>query len=210
MTMIIKFRDTHSVDFDSLPDVSRLALAQAGFSHRLGNVVSSAVAARSIRTFKEALIAECGKDSDEVEKFDAMSAAEKSALGKKIRAKDPELAMEWEIEAREAVYLALIAGTVTLRGEGEEALSPLDRECRAIAKAQIVNIITTKLKVKVPKGDKTIKVPDPKTGEFVDRTMDEMIASRLAHAKFGPAIRAAAEEVLALRASASDEDDDAL
>ena len=210
MTMIIKFRDTHSVDFDSLPDVSRLALAQAGFSHRLGNVVSSAVAARAVRAIKEALIAKHGKDSDEVEKFDALDAAEKSALGKKFRAKEPEIAKEWEAEARESAFEALVDGTVTLRGEGEEALSPLDRECRAIAKAQIVNIITTKLKVKVPKGDKTIRVPDPKTGEFVDRTMDEMIASRLAHAKFGPAIRAAAEEVLALRASTSDDDDDAL
>ena len=142
---------TTEVDFDALPAVSQHALALRGLTHVLGNEVASKVHGWS------------QKEEQANSEDRATVKAWKEANAAAIEAKTAEFTAE--------SVKSLLDGTLGFRTGGPR-LTPLETIKRAIAKKQIVAILTA-AKIKVPTKDDTVKTPD---GEF---TMAQLVDRRL-------------------------------
>lgn len=147
----LTYGDNLSVDFAALPEASQFALAQRGFTHIFGNEVASRVHSWAG--------AEEQANSDDKATIKAWKDANPDKLAAQAAIVQADM------------LKALNEGTLGARVSGPR-LTPLDTMRRKIAREQIENILRTN-KIKVPKKDDKIKMPD---GEF---TMEELIVRRL-------------------------------
>jgi len=170
----LTYGDSIEVDFSALPEVSQFALAQRGLTHVLGNEVASRV-----HSWAQG---EGQANSEDRETVKAWKAANAAAITEKTNAVVADM------------LKALSEGTLGNRVSGPR-LTPLETLCNQIARREIETILRAN-KIKVPKGDDKVSMPD---GEF---TMADLIARRLAKESTGNAIRAAAEKELKARAKA--------
>lgn len=141
----------HEIDFDSLPDASKVAIVGRGLTHVFGNEVASRVHSWAM--------GETQANSDDK----AVVKAWKDSNATAISTQAAVVAL--------TMYDALVAGTLGNRASGPR-VTPLDAMRRKIAKGQIENILRAH-KIKVPTKDDKVKMPD---GEF---SMAELIDRRL-------------------------------
>lgn len=166
----LTYGDNLTVDFDTLPEASRFALAQRGFTHVFGNEVASRVHSWAG--------AEGQANSDDK----AAIKAWKEANPDKITAQTAAVQAD--------MLKALNEGTLGARVAGPR-LTPVETIANQMARKEIEDILRTN-KIKVPKKDDKVSMPD---GEF---TMAELVARRLA--KHGDRINKAAAAEAARRA----------
>lgn len=174
MTINLTYGDNLSIDFDSLPEASRVALAQRGFTHVMGNEVASRVHSWAM--------GEGQANSDDKAVVKAWKDANKDALAAQTTAVQADM------------LKALTDGTLGVRASSGPRLTPVETIANQMARKEIEDILRTN-KIKVPKKDDKVKMPD---GEF---TMAELVARRLA--KFGERINKAAAAEAARRAKAT-------
>jgi hypothetical protein len=174
MTIELKYAEI-TRDASTFPVPTIHALLSRGFSHVLGNEVSSKVVAQIRRLVKGD--SKVNPTTEQIKAFRAEFAARVA---------------QWEQEAEQAALKAMDEGTLGVRAIGSERaqrFSPLDRECRKIALAEVSAILTSN-KLAMPKGEGKVAFPN---GEAFTR--EELVARRLA--KHGERITKEAEKVLA-------------
>jgi hypothetical protein len=145
------------IDFDALPEISRLALVSRGVTHFLGNEQNSKAHSWAAAQVKGDSTVEPSRD--EVKEW---KAANEAAMVAKIA----ELAGE--------AVKSLIEGTVGARTSGPR-LTPIDTLIRQKAKVEVMAVLAG-VGAKFPKKDETIAFGDG------TRTGDQMIDNWLANA----------------------------
>ena len=110
----------------------------------------------------------------------------------KTEPSDEQIA-EWKASFQLAAMEKLLAGTLGVSAPRATSVDPVEREMDRLAAAEVRAILKAN-GLKVPKDDEAIEFANGTT-----RTMDEMIANRLAHAEHGPKIEAEARKNVAAR-----------
>lgn len=148
---------TFEIDFDALPEASKLALVSRGVTHFLGNEQNSK--GHSFAT------AQAKGDSAVDPSKDAVKAW-KESHGDELVAKVAELTA--------TAYQALLDGTVGARSASGPRLTPIDTIVRQKAKVEVSAKLAS-IGAKFPKKDETITFGDG------TRTGDQMIDNWLAN-----------------------------
>lgn len=170
--MQIKYGEFNIADTNTLPPVSLTKLLTGGLAHFLGNEVSSKVKAWEDRENKARQDAATKVGAST---YDAVTTGEKDA--------------QKAVVQKEA-FADLLSGNVGLSNRGPR-VDPLQAAMAVIARREVIKTLKS-LDVKVPKGTEPVTFSDGKK-----KTMAEMIATRIAHPKLGPPIKAEAQKKLA-------------
>ena len=102
--LVVTYGEYKIADFDALPTASKLALAQSGLTHKLGNEVAASVSA----LIKKALVNASGDPKHEPSRDDA----------KAFRAANTALVAQWTKEEADETFAEILAGTIGTRAGG--------------------------------------------------------------------------------------------
>ncbi len=167
-----------AIDASALPEASLFALLSRGFTHVLGNEIASRVHAW------------CGAEgqanSDDKATIKAWKEANESAVA------------EQTAVLRKAAFDAIVAGTLGVRVGGPR-VEPIDQAKASIARVEVLKVLAAN-GIKAPKKDEKVRFANG-----TEKSMAEMIASRLAHPEHGPRITKEAEKALAAKAKKFEE-----
>lgn len=188
--------DGKSFDFATLPLASQRALAYAGLVHHRGNRVASRVVGHFRTKGRIDYIATHGDE--------AWKGLAKAAQADIERAAMPDTESEEYVQAyrefRAETDSAIAAGTL---GEGRESApkqTPLEAEVQAIAKREVIEILTKQGMFAVTGKKRVPKSDDEFTFASGPKSFAACIAGRLA--KFGDRIEKEAKAELARREKA--------
>ncbi len=162
------------IDFSTLPEASTSAILSRGLTHFLGNEQASKVHSWAM--------GETQANSDDRDVVKAWKLANADA----VKAKTVELV--------DAAIKTLSEGTIGTRTSAGPKVEPIDKAKRAIAKTEVLKVLADN-KIKAPKKDEKVRFANG-----TEKSLDEMIASRLAHETHGPRIAAEAEKALKAQA----------
>ena len=174
---------TIEVDTSAFAPASIEALVRRGVAHYLGNEQASKVVAWAKTKATEGLAAYLQTDPD-------------NSAGKTVEDFEPSLEdkQSKKEELQQAALGHLVAGTIGISAPRTPSVDPLEAAMERLAKAQVTTVLKAN-GIKPPKDGESVTF-----GDGTKKTMDDMIATRLAHATHGPAIRAEAEKVLKAKA----------
>jgi hypothetical protein len=169
---------TFEIDFDALPDASKLALVSRGVTHFLGNEQNS-----KGHSFAVAQVKGDGKEEPSKDAVKEWKTANAEALVAKVN------------ELTATAYAALLDGTVGARSAGGPRLTPIDTLVRQKAKVEVSAKLAS-IGAKFPKKDETITFGDG------TRTGDQMIDNWLANGDNLARLTKAAEKELKAKEAA--------
>lgn len=185
--------DNTKIDFDSLPETSRLALVNRGLTHVFGNEVASQV----VQKIRSEIAGENRKTesvtTDEVKRY---------------RAENGKAIDEWLAKLQADKATAITEGKLGVRapGSGGVVRDPLQREMRRIAVAQVTEQLK-KHGFKMPSGDDVITMNAGKANEYT-LSREQLIERRLkAH---GEAIERLAKRAIAAKQAEAKVGDESL
>lgn len=193
-TETIGYGENISFVVDNLPRKSLVALAQRGLNHVLGNEAMAKATNAMDKLFAGHFD---GKhhDGESAPRPDwsKYSKDQRKASFTHFRETRTEEYGRILRDAQNAFVKAIEEGVLgqSTRGPG---IDPLERQMAVIAREEIAAILRSK-NVKVPTKDATITIAGKQ------KTMADMISTRLAHPTYGPAIKEAAQRVLDERAA---------
>lgn len=186
---------SHTFDFATLPESTRMAMLRRGVSHYLGSEQASKLLGKIEKGIVE------GTDEADTkartEKFEALEPGDRRAAIKAFRDANADLITKWEAEIQTAAITAMVEGKVGTSVRGP-SVDPLTTVVNRLAKAEVANVLKAN-KTAVPKKAED-KITFPNGDAF---TMAELVERRKAHETHGPRLVKEAKAVIAAQERAA-------